>query len=85
VLVRGVTDGSPASVAGLRSKRFDRRHRPYAGIEHQNFREAAKGVNLLMLKRAARLLDVPHPDPLKRHEADYPSAFSEVPAFWARG
>jgi serine protease Do/serine protease DegQ len=49
VLVRGVTDGSPASVAGLRSNDLivGIGRTPVSSIK--TFREAAKGVNLLML------------------------------------
>jgi Do/DeqQ family serine protease len=49
VLVRGVTEGSPASVAGLRSNDLivGLGRTPVSSIK--TFREAAKGVNLLML------------------------------------
>jgi serine protease Do/serine protease DegQ len=61
VLVRGVTDGSPASVAGLRSNDL------IVGIGRtqvssiKSFREAAKGVNLLMLnvRRGTSMLLIP--------------------------
>jgi serine protease Do/serine protease DegQ len=49
VLVRGVSDGSPASIAGLRSNDLivGVGRTPVSSLK--TFREAAKGVNLLML------------------------------------
>jgi Do/DeqQ family serine protease len=61
VLVRGVTDGSPASVAGLRSNDLivGIGRTPISSIK--TFREAAKGVNLLMLnvRRGSSTLLIP--------------------------
>jgi Do/DeqQ family serine protease len=61
VLVRGVTDGSPAAVAGLRSNDLivGIGRTPIASIK--TFREAAKGVNLLMLnvRRGSSTLLIP--------------------------
>jgi serine protease Do/serine protease DegQ len=61
VLVRGVTDGSPASVAGLRSNDLivGVGRTPVSGMKA--FREAAKGVNLLMLnvRRGSSTLLIP--------------------------
>ncbi|HEY3850083.1 MAG TPA: Do family serine endopeptidase [Steroidobacteraceae bacterium] len=61
VLVRGVTDGSPASVAGLRSNDLivGIGRTPVSSIK--TFRETAKGVNLLMLnvRRGSSTLLIP--------------------------
>jgi serine protease Do/serine protease DegQ len=61
VLVRGVTDGSPASVAGIRSNDLivGIGRTPVSNIKA--FREAAKGVNLLMLnvRRGSSTLLIP--------------------------
>ena len=61
VLVRGVTDGSPAAVAGLRSNDLivGIGRTPVSSIK--TFREAAKGVNLLMLnvRRGSSTLLIP--------------------------
>jgi S1-C subfamily serine protease len=61
VLVRGVTDGSPAAVAGLRSNDLivGVGRTPVSSLK--TFREAAKGVNLLMLnvRRGSTTLLIP--------------------------
>jgi serine protease Do/serine protease DegQ len=61
VMVRGVTDGSPAAVAGLKSNDLivGIGRTPVSSIK--TFREAAKGVNLLMLnvRRGSSTLLIP--------------------------
>ena len=61
VLVRGVTDGSPASVAGLRPNDLivGIGRTPISSIK--TFREAAKSVNVLMLnvRRGSSTLLIP--------------------------
>jgi Do/DeqQ family serine protease len=61
VLVRGVTDGSPASVAGLRPNDLIVGIGRTAVSNIKTFREAAKGVNLLMLnvRRGSSTLLIP--------------------------